>query len=270
MKDNISYSENVIKRLFALSHNICAFPNCDIAIVQTSGVLTGKICHIKGRNPGGPRYDPNQTDKERSSFENLILLCSVHHDIVDSQPEEFTVERLQKMKAKHEAVGDIYLSQENDRFARLLIDSSLSIEARRDSQVMVGSPGAIQAKNLTIKTDRKSMPAIQPPLDAVGASIDMKSYIEYLIRRYIDWRNRWIASGKDMRPFHPSMIYRNVEKTFGARAYLVSQNRFADLVTYLQKRIDDTIEGKRKRSSGERNYHTFDEHLAKLHGKNNK
>jgi hypothetical protein len=132
---------------------------------------------------------------------------------------------------------------------------------------MVGSPGAIQAKNLTIKTARKSMPSIQPPSDSIGASIDMKSYIAYLIRHYIDWRHRGIASGKDMRPFHPSMIHRNVENIFGARTYLVPQNRFEDLATYLQKRIDDTIEGKLKRFCGERNYHTFDEHLAKLHGK---
>ncbi len=41
---------------------------------------------------GGPRYDPNQTDDERHSFENLILLCSFHHDVVDNQAEMYSVD----------------------------------------------------------------------------------------------------------------------------------------------------------------------------------
>jgi len=256
-------SQSVIKRLFALSRNVCAFPNCTIAIVQPTGTLTGKICHIKAMSQGGPRYDSTQTDKERNSFQNLILLCSVHHDIIDDQPEKFSVEVLQDMKETHERDGDVKLSQENARLVRQLINSSLPFEA----QFMVGSPGAIQARNLTIKTARKSGPSIQPPLDSIGASSEMKSYVEYLIRRYIDWRRRGRTSGKDQRQFHPSMIHKNVEKTFGARTNLVPQSRFADLVEFLQDRIDDTITGKLSRSQDKPNYHTFDEHLAKLHGK---
>jgi hypothetical protein len=208
-----------------------------------------------------------QTDKERNSFENLILLCGVHHDIVDDQPEEFPVEVLQNMKEMHERDGDTKLSQKNARLVRRLINSSLRFEARCEAQVMVGSPGAIQAKNLTIKTARKSMPSIQPPLDAVGASVEMRSYIEYLIDIYIDLRKQGPPSDRIRRPFHPSMIHRDVKNVFGARTYLISQSRFRDLVRYLQDRIDNTIKGKLIRSQGKRNYYTLDEHLAKLHGK---
>jgi hypothetical protein len=262
-------SENVIKRLFALSRNVCAFPNCTTAIVQpTTMTVTGKICHIKAKSPGGPRYDLKQTEKERNSFENLILLCGVHHDIVDDQPEKFSVEVLQNMKEMHERNGDIKLSQENARLVhRLIASSSLRFGARCEAQVMVGSPGAIQAKNLTIKTARKSMPSIQPPLDAVGASVEMRSYIEFLIDIYIDLRKQGPASDRIRRPFHPSMIHRDVKNVFGARTSLISQSRFTDLVRYLQDRIDNTIKGKLIRSQGKRNYYTFDEHLAKLHGK---
>ncbi|MCX5634572.1 MAG: hypothetical protein NTW55_01840 [Planctomycetota bacterium] len=258
-------SDSVIKHLFALSHNICAFPNCDIAFVQQTGPVTGKVCHIKGRRPDSLRYDPNQTEKERNSFENLILLCSVHHDIIDGQSDKFTVEALQEMKRKHEQSGNIKLSQDNASLVRRLIDSSLHIEANSGAQVIFDSPGAIQVKNLTLKITKKSIPSIQP-LDAIGANIEMKPYVEYLIGRYIDWRKHGIESGKDSRPFHPSMIHRDVKKEFGARTNLISQSRFAGLFTYLQKRIDDTIEGKIWHSQGKRNYHTFDEHLAKLHG----
>jgi hypothetical protein len=259
-------SESVIKHLFALSRNICAYPNCDTEIVQqTTRTVIGNICHIKGLSPGGPRYDPNQTDEERNSFENLILLCGVHHKIVDDQPDKFTVEALQKMKEKHEQSGNIKLSQDYARLVNCLIDSSNHIEANNGAQVIVNSPGAIQTKTLTIKTTKKSMPSIQP-LDAIGANIEMKPYVEYLIGRYIDWRKHGIESGKDSRPFHPSMIHRDVKKKFGARTNLISQSRFVDLIKYLQDRIDNTIKGKLMRSQGNRNYHMFDEHLAKLHG----
>src|SRR5262245_30551379 len=116
-------SESSIKRLFALSRNRCSFPDCTTAIVQTSGTVTGKICHIKARSPGGPRYDPAQTNEERHAFQNLILLCSVHHDIVDAEPEKFTVELLGEIKEMHERDGDIELSMDGARQVRRLMDS---------------------------------------------------------------------------------------------------------------------------------------------------
>lgn len=94
-----------IKRLFAVSGNRCAFPRCEIPLIDdVSGKVTGKICHIKARNPDGPRYDPNQSDAERSAFENLLLMCPIHHDIIDADPESYTVARLKEIKTKHESL----------------------------------------------------------------------------------------------------------------------------------------------------------------------
>ena len=93
-----------LKRLFAVSGNQCAFPKCQAPLVDpASGKVTGRICHIKGRKPGSPRYDPRQTDAERHSFENLVLMCPIHHDVIDAGEESYTVERLQGIKAVHEA-----------------------------------------------------------------------------------------------------------------------------------------------------------------------
>jgi hypothetical protein len=93
-----------VKRLFAVSGNQCAFPKCQVPLVDpASGKVTGRICHIKGRRPGSPRYDPRQTDAERHSFENLILMCPIHHDVIDADEESYTVERLQRIKAAHRA-----------------------------------------------------------------------------------------------------------------------------------------------------------------------
>lgn len=97
-------SKPTVKRLFALSGNQCAFPRCTTPIVdRLSGKVTGKICHIKARNPLGKRYDQTQMDEERHGFENLILLCPIHHDVVDDDEVAYTVERLYRMKVEHVA-----------------------------------------------------------------------------------------------------------------------------------------------------------------------
>ena len=121
---------------------------------------------------------------------------------------------------------------------------------------------AEQIHNITIKTSGKKLPSIQPP-DVVGANVEMRAYIEYLVDRYIDWRKKGIERGIDKRPFHPSMIHRDIKRDFAARTYLVPQGRFNDLVHYIQVRINDTITG---RNNPHRNYHSFDEHLIKLRG----
>jgi hypothetical protein len=50
--------------------------------------LFDEAAHIKSGRPGGPRYDPNQIPEECCHFDNLILLCGVHHKCVaaDSGP----------------------------------------------------------------------------------------------------------------------------------------------------------------------------------------
>src|SRR6267143_5459706 len=108
-------AERDIKKLFALSLNQCAFPSCITSIFGLSGEMVGEICHIRARNPEGPRYDLNQTDAERHGFENLILLCRNHHKVVDDDPEKYTVEWLKRTKHKHERNGSIELTQDEAR-----------------------------------------------------------------------------------------------------------------------------------------------------------
>ena len=145
-------TQQTVKRLFALSRNRCAFHNCETPIVHASGAQTGDICHIRAASRGGPRYDPNQTPNQRHAFENLILLCKVHHQIVDHDLATFTVDLLADIKAMHEKNGDIELSPEAARMAEQLYASlKITVTAGRDAQVMVGSPGSVQAK--TIKAE---------------------------------------------------------------------------------------------------------------------
>jgi hypothetical protein len=102
----MGYSEPTRLRLAALSGNECAFPGCVAPIFDTDYVvMVGEVCHIKGKKPGSARYDLSMTDDERDAFENLMLMCSTHHDIIDKPTtrDAFPAEMLLGYKRDHES-----------------------------------------------------------------------------------------------------------------------------------------------------------------------
>lgn len=115
-----------IKMLFARSGNRCAFPKCR-APMAVNGTLTGEVCHIKGVRPGSARYDPGQTDVERHAYANLVLMCPTHHTVVDDDEEAYTVERLCKIKAAHEAQSAPIPDTEAATVAEVFVQSVTNI-----------------------------------------------------------------------------------------------------------------------------------------------
>lgn len=99
----------VAKIMFAKSGDRCAMPDCrkPLVIDKTpdgdSEALIGELAHIAGLNPGSPRYDKKMSDEERNSVDNLIAVCPSCHSKIDAQPKMYTVEKLCKIKAEHEA-----------------------------------------------------------------------------------------------------------------------------------------------------------------------
>jgi hypothetical protein len=65
------------------------------------------MCHIRAKSVGGPRYLESQTDEERHSFDNLILMCRNHHKEIDTAAnlDTYTVEWLLQTKRAHEDEG---------------------------------------------------------------------------------------------------------------------------------------------------------------------
>jgi hypothetical protein len=116
-------SVRTIKRLFALSGNACAFPECDKRLIDPSGNLVAKVCHICADKPGGKRYVATQTDAERQGFDNLIVMCGYHHDIIDNDEITYTVVVLRQMKCEHEKIssGKYEISDETARSIILLM-----------------------------------------------------------------------------------------------------------------------------------------------------
>ena len=92
------------KKLWARSGNTCSFPDCGVELApeKEANKLIGEEAHIKGDKPAAPRYDPQQSQEDRESYENRVLLCPNHHVVIDADPETWTVDKLREIKAKHE------------------------------------------------------------------------------------------------------------------------------------------------------------------------
>ena len=149
-----------VKHLYAVSGNRCAFPGCPTPICDESGVIAGRICHIKAHKPRGPRHDDRQTDEERQGFENLILMCPTHHDLIDDplMLGEFTVQRLLEMKATHEA-GALPEDATDEIVRALLSNSGFIVDVRQSSgdggTNIVASGGVVVVQGLSYADARK-------------------------------------------------------------------------------------------------------------------
>lgn len=89
------------------SGNRCALPSCHVVLVQDSkpgsAQNIGEAVHISGARSGSARYDPKMTSQERDHVDNLLYLCRNCHTIIDQDVESYSVERLRRIKAEHEA-----------------------------------------------------------------------------------------------------------------------------------------------------------------------
>lgn len=130
-----------IKLLWSNSAGMCSFRGCSekLSVEDAAGVAPytlGEMAHIKGNKAGSNRYDPSQSDVERDSYENLILLCPNHHTLIDKRENEieYTVDLLHEMKSEHERYISNRLAQEKFETVEQLKDR-VSIYLSENRQV---------------------------------------------------------------------------------------------------------------------------------------
>jgi hypothetical protein len=251
-------TQATVKRLFALSKNQCAFPDCGVPIVEDAGTITGIICHIKARSRGGPRYDPNQKPEDRHSFGNLILLCSRHSKIIDSQPKTYTVDLLCEIKEMHERDGNIELSRADADRALKLLEEYRLIYIAPGSSVHVDQAETIHAHTVNIG-GKKRTPKMAPPSGAIAANLAQRNYLKHLIDRYHDFASK--QPGRDGFAF--PAIYSHIKKLFGAKWDMIPASRFQEVAAHMQRRIDMTRLGRINQSKGIPNYSDYSEYQAK-------
>jgi hypothetical protein len=101
----MAISDKTRKVLWGRSGNLCAICRQKLVVDETSldfESVVGEECHIHSGAINGPRYDASFDMQSIDGQENLLLLCRVHHKMVDDQNEAYTGDLLRTIKANHE------------------------------------------------------------------------------------------------------------------------------------------------------------------------
>lgn len=197
-------------------------------------------------------------DEDRSNNvpDNLILTCRNHHGQIGAklipQWEVIVKKQLLCNPTVAERLGLVAKLKPQNAGATVNGDN-YGINANEVKIEKVNFPRGSKGK-------RAAMPGL------IEADADMRTYADYLVKRYIKWRK----SGQvmDGRRFSPGSAHGILAEGFGSPSsvFLISQGRFFDWVARAQAKIDRTPFGRQNSSKGNRNYHTWEEHLAQRHG----
>ncbi len=105
---SISYIPEQVKRqLWGRAAGRCQYEGCNKPLwldsLTKSEFNTAYIAHIIADKPAGPRGDNKLSKKLRSAISNLMLMCDVHHRLIDLEDVRgHSAIRLQAMKKAHE------------------------------------------------------------------------------------------------------------------------------------------------------------------------
>jgi hypothetical protein len=91
-----------LKLLLARSGNQCAFSDCLHPIFDDNNIFIAQLCHIEAVSPNGQRYNPNKSDEEINSYNNLLFLCYRHHKVTDNVGL-YSVQKLKEIKTDNES-----------------------------------------------------------------------------------------------------------------------------------------------------------------------
>jgi hypothetical protein len=93
------------KMLWGRAANRCSICKLELVVDSTETddeAVIGDECHIVAESQDGPRGDHPLSLEKRNKYGNLILLCKVHHKLIDDQPNTYTVDKLNSLKTEHE------------------------------------------------------------------------------------------------------------------------------------------------------------------------
>jgi len=101
----MAISDKTRKLLWGKSGNRCAMCRHELSIDKNQNdkeSIIGEECHIISEKENGPRHDSKYKKESIDSYENLILLCRIHHKQVDDQYYTYSTKVLREVKKNHE------------------------------------------------------------------------------------------------------------------------------------------------------------------------
>ncbi len=207
----ISYPHK--RRLDILSGNRCAAPDCQKSILARDGLtIVGKICHIEAASSGGARYNGSMSDEDRRHFNNLILLCSECHEIIDNPENEgkYPVSLLKKWKADHESKQQEHYARQCSQALILAINkiADITLEEREIDERF--HPFDID-KKIEFNSLKRNRPLIEeyaPYFTKINGlykemekegSFKKEKLLRVIRQVYLDVLKEFTGSGKDRR-----------------------------------------------------------------------
>lgn len=101
----MALSDKNRKILWARSGNRCAICRHELVVekfsLDTESVI-GEECHIISSSPEGPRFDSAYPISRIDDLDNFVLLCRIHHKMIDDQCETYPAARIRRLKQDHE------------------------------------------------------------------------------------------------------------------------------------------------------------------------
>ncbi len=147
----------------------------------------------------------------------------------------------------------------------LLLNSAKSrLPARGDIHFNAAIANAIVGDNNTISIKQNKSVKQKYPPGCIGSEIVMTNYVSHLIQRFNEYKEYELGKGKVHYAVFSSLLKKQFKIGPTRSLYHLPEGKFADLVSYIQFRIDGTklarIKGK-----AHKNYSTFEEY-EKGHG----
>lgn len=213
----------------------CANPKC-----RAWSTAKHQLHHIDG-------------DRSNSSRENLILLCAnCHGQQIAGIISEADVKLWKRMG---EAGALTPPAEQQPQHVAVLMGDNYGIAAQT---VTVGTVKVSRERRLTGRRE------VTPGL--IEADADMRTYATYLVGKYIEWRKK--GREIDGRKFLPGSAHSILSEGFGSptSVLLIPQTKFQSWMAQAQRKIDRTTFDRINNSRGNRNYHSWEEHLAERHG----
>ncbi len=192
----------------------CAIPECrqELVIDKTPAdkeSIVGEMAHIKGEKQKASRYDTNMTGRERNSYDNLILVCRIHHKMIDDQSNAYTVEKLHQIKKEHESWVQKNLSKQmvDVTFAELEVIAEYlnsNQPAVSKSYTVIPPKDKINKNNLSLSTEQQIIMGMLQ-VKQVAHYIDNNPDVEFgerlkqgFVIEYDRLKNEENLSGNDM------------------------------------------------------------------------
>ncbi len=156
---------------------MCEFEGCNKRLFYDNVTHTefnnAFVAHIIASSDDGPRGDKVLSPQLSDNLENLMLMCADHHKLIDTNVDEYSVERLKAMKATHE--------EKMERICSLF--NVPQTEIVRFVSPIKGN----QAVNIDYNLAAKAVLPNKQPASPYGICIPINSFYNYKSEEY--WKD---------------------------------------------------------------------------------